>query len=150
MKKPLTISDLAPAAGSRRNRHRIGRGVGSGNGKTSGKGHKGQGSRSGFSMPANFEGGQMPIVRRTPKSGFTSIFRVSYQPVNIGLLERFDDGSVVDPAALMDKGLIDGRSPVKILAKGELKKKLTVKAHAFSTAAKTAIEAAGGKTEILA
>lgn len=150
MKKPLTISDLAPAAGSRRNRHRIGRGVGSGSGKTAGKGHKGQGARSGFSMPANFEGGQMPIVRRTPKSGFTSLFRVTYQPVNIGLLDRFDDGSVVDPAALMDKGLIDGRRPVKILAKGELKKKLTVKAHAFSTAAKTAIEVAGGKTEVLA
>lgn len=149
MNKALTISDLAPAAGSRRKRKRVGRGEGSGSGKTSGKGEKGQKARSGYSVNVGFEGGQMPQFRRTPKRGFTSPFRMTYKPVNLELLNRFSDGEVVDPTALYSGGIIDGRKPVKILAKGKLERRLTVKAHAFSDAAKQAIESAGGSAEVL-
>lgn len=149
MKKRMTIGDLAPADNSRFSKKRIGRGIGSGTGKTAGKGHKGQKARSGWSMPTSFEGGQMPLVRRLPKSGFKAPFRVEYKGVNIGLLVRFDNGAVIDPEALKGKGIIDGRLPIKILAKGTLDKKFTVKAHAFSDAAKKAIETAGGTAEIL-
>ncbi|RMH55813.1 MAG: 50S ribosomal protein L15 [Candidatus Hydrogenedentota bacterium] len=146
----MTIGDLAPAPGSRRPAKRVGRGPGSGTGKTSGRGEKGQKSRAGYSRSPLFEGGRMPMVRRIPKRGFRSLFRVSYKGVNIGLLEkRFDAGEVVEPKALLEKGLIDGRKPVKILGGGKLEKKLTVKAHAFSEAARKAIEAAGGTAEIL-
>lgn len=148
MKKPLTVTDLAPARGARRVRTRVGRGLGSGLGKTSGRGHKGSGARSGYSKPLSFEGGQMPMFRRTPKSGFTPRARLEYQPVNVGLLERFAAGATVDPAAMKAKGLVDGRKPVKILGDGKLTKKLALKAHACSQAARKAIEAAGGTIEI--
>ena len=151
MTKLMTITDLAPAKGSKRNPKRVGRGPGSGSGKTSGKGHKGQRARSGHSQSPTFEGGQMPLVRRLPKRGFTSIFRVSYKAVNVGNLNAFEAGQEVDIAALRSKGIVDGRKPVKILAGGKkLEKSLTIKAHAFSDAAKAAIEAAGGKAEVLA
>jgi large subunit ribosomal protein L15 len=149
MKTRLTLSDIGPARGSRFSKRRIGRGVGSGMGKTATKGHKGQKARSGWSHPASFEGGQMPLVRRLPKVGFNSPFRVAYKAVNIGLLNSFEDGAVVTPDEMEKVGLHDGRLPIKVLAKGELKKKLTVKAHAFSDAAKAAIQGAGGSTEIL-
>jgi large subunit ribosomal protein L15 len=149
MKTRLTLSDIGPARGSRSSKRRIGRGVGSGMGKTATKGHKGQKARSGWSMPASFEGGQMPLVRRLPKVGFNSPFRVEYKAVNLGLLNSFEDGALVTPAEMKSAGLCDGRLPIKVLAKGELKKKLTVKAHAFSDAAKTAIQSAGGSAELL-
>lgn len=148
MKQKLSLGDLAPNKGARRNRKRIGRGPGSGTGKTAGKGHKGQKARSGWSMPTSFEGGQMPLVRRLPKFGFKAPFRVEYKAVNIGLLDKFDDGATVDAAALKGVGLADGRKPIKILGKGALTKKLTVKAASFSDSAKKAIEAAGGTAEV--
>lgn len=147
MKPRLTITDLAPAHGSRSRSHRIGRGIGSGTGKTAGKGHKGQKARSGWSMPVSFEGGQMPMIRRIPKSGFHSPFRVEYRPVNIGQLDGFTAGAVVDVESLKAAGLCDGKMPVKILGKGQLTKKLTVKIHAVSETAKKAILAAGGTVE---
>ncbi|MBL4888943.1 MAG: 50S ribosomal protein L15 [Candidatus Lindowbacteria bacterium] len=145
----LTITDLAPNRGAKRNRKRIGRGVGSGVGKTSGKGEKGQKARAGYSVPDAFEGGQMPLIRRTPKRGFNSPFRVEYKGINLCHLNQFEDGETIDPMSLFNKGLIDGRKRVKVLAKGTLEKKLTIKAHAFSKAAKAAIEAKGGTAEIL-
>ncbi|MEE4270163.1 MAG: 50S ribosomal protein L15 [Thermoanaerobaculales bacterium] len=143
------LHNLKPAAGATKKRKRIGRGPGSGNGKTAGRGHKGQRSRSGYSRRYGFEGGQMPLVRRIPKRGFTNIFRVGYQVVNLRDLDRvFADGDTVSPEVLEEKGLIRGGSkPVKILASGELGKKLTVQAHAFSKNAQASIEAAGGCCE---
>ena len=128
------LHNLKPAEGATRKRKRVGRGPGSGNGKTAGRGHKGQKSRSGFSRRYGFEGGQMPLVRRIPKRGFTNIFRVGYQVVNLRDLDRvFADGDTVTPEILADKGLIRGdKKPVKVLAAGELGKKLTVQVHAFS------------------
>jgi large subunit ribosomal protein L15 len=143
------LHNLKPAEGATRKRKRIGRGPGSGNGKTAGRGHKGQKSRSGYSRRYGFEGGQMPLVRRIPKRGFTNIFRVGYQVVNLRELDRmFSDGDTITPELLVEKGLIrSGSKPVKVLASGELGKKLSVQAHAFSKNAQAAIEAAGGSCE---
>ena len=143
------LHNLKPAEGATRKRKRVGRGPGSGNGKTAGRGHKGQRSRSGYSRRYGFEGGQMPLVRRIPKRGFTNIFRVGYQVVNLRDLDRmFSDGDTITPELLEEKGLIrGGKKPLKVLASGELGKKLTVQAHAFSKNAQAAIEAAGGSCE---
>jgi large subunit ribosomal protein L15 len=143
------LHNLKPAEGATRKRKRVGRGPGSGNGKTAGRGHKGQRSRSGYSRRWGFEGGQMPLVRRIPKRGFTNIFRVGFQVVNLRDLDRlFSDGDTVTPELLAEKGLIRvGKKPVKVLASGELGKKLTVQAHAFSKSARASIEAAGGSCE---
>jgi large subunit ribosomal protein L15 len=145
------LHNLKPAAGATRKRKRIGRGPGSGNGKTAGRGHKGQRSRSGYSRRWGFEGGQMPLVRRIPKRGFTNIFRVGFQVVNLRDLDRvFTDGDAVSPETMVEKGLIrGGDTPVKVLAAGELGKKLTVQAHAFSKNAQARIEAAGGSCEVV-
>jgi len=143
------LHNLKPAEGATRKRKRVGRGPGSGNGKTAGRGHKGQRSRSGYSRRYGFEGGQMPLARRIPKRGFTNIFRVGYQVVNLRDLDRmFSDGDTITPELLEEKGLIrGGKKPLKVLASGELGKKLTVQAHAFSKNAQAAIEAAGGSCE---
>ncbi len=145
----MKIHELSPAFGSTRDVKRIGRGHGSGNGKTAGKGHKGQKARSGSGMRPGFEGGQMPLQRRIPKRGFNNIFASKYAVINLSSLNKFDDNAVVDAAALIEKGIIkkeyDG---VKVLANGNLTKALTVKAVAFSEAAKAKIEAAGGKAEV--
>jgi large subunit ribosomal protein L15 len=146
---PTSIQDLRPARGATRSRKRIGRGPGSGHGKTAGRGHKGQKSRSGYRHQRGFEGGQMPLHRRVPKRGFTNIFRVEYDVVNISDLERFDAGDSVTPEKLAERRLAHGRRPVKILGDGELKKALTVSAHKFSASAKSRIEAAGGSCEVL-
>ena len=145
------LHNLKPAEGATRKRKRVGRGPGSGNGKTAGRGHKGQKSRSGYSRRYGFEGGQMPLVRRIPKRGFTNIFRVGFQVVNLRDLDRlFADGETVTPELLVEKGLIrGGKKPVKVLASGELGKKLTVQAHAFSKNAQATIEAAGGSCELV-
>lgn len=145
------LHNLKPAEGATRKRKRVGRGPGSGNGKTAGRGHKGQKSRSGYSRRYGFEGGQMPLVRRIPKRGFTNIFRVGFQVVNLRDLDRlFADGDTVTPELLVEKGLIrGGKKPVKVLASGELGKKLTVQAHAFSKNAQATIEAAGGSCELV-
>lgn len=147
----MELNSLRPAPGAKRPRKRIGRGPGSGTGKTAGRGHKGQKSRSGFSHRFGFEGGQMPLVRRIPKRGFTNIFRVERQIVHLGDLEAaFDDGSTVTLEALAEKGLIRaGKGPVKVLADGELKKKLVVHAHGFSKSARASIEACGGGCEVV-
>ncbi|MBE6798173.1 MAG: 50S ribosomal protein L15 [Ruminococcaceae bacterium] len=146
----MKIHELSPVAGSTKEVKRIGRGHGSGNGKTAGKGHKGQKARAGRGMRFGFEGGQMPLQRRVPKRGFNNIFATEYATVNVAALNIFEDGAVVDAAALIEKGLIkkeyDG---VKVLGNGEITKKLTVKAVAFSAAAKDKIVAAGGKYEVL-
>ena len=149
----MDLSNLHPAPGSRRPRSRVGRGPGSGNGKTAGRGHKGRGSRSGGNTPPGYEGGQMPLQRRLPKRGFRNPFRREYAIVNLSALTRFAAESVVDPAALAQAGLAGGRGKaagVKILGKGQLDRKLTVKAHAFSESAKAAIEAQGGSVEVIA
>lgn len=147
----MELYDLKPAPGATRTRRRVGRGPGSGAGKTAGKGHKGQKSRSGYSRRFGFEGGQMPLVRRLPKRGFTNNFRIEFQVVNLRDLERvFGDGDVVSPESLVDKGLVrKGAQPVKILGAGELTKKLNVKAHKFSTAAQSSIEKVGGSCEVV-
>jgi large subunit ribosomal protein L15 len=147
----MELYDLKPAPGATRTRRRVGRGPGSGAGKTAGKGHKGQKSRSGYSRRFGFEGGQMPLVRRLPKRGFTNNFRIEFQVVNLRDLERvFGDGDVVSPESLVDKGLVrKGVQPVKILGTGELTKKLNVKAHKFSTAAQSSIEKVGGSCEVV-
>ena len=147
----MELHDLHPAPGAKRPRKRVGRGPGSGNGKTAGRGHKGQKSRSGYSRRYGFEGGQMPLVRRIPKRGFTNIFRVEFQVVNLRDLERvFTDGDTVSPEEMIDKGLIrGGKRLVKVLAAGELSKKLVVQAHKFSTQARSKIEAAGGRCEVM-
>lgn len=148
----MELHNLRPAPGAKRPRKRIGRGPGSGNGKTAGRGHKGQRSRSGFSRRFGFEGGQMPLVRRIPKRGFFNVFRVEYQVVNLRDLERvFDDGDDVNPATMIEKGLIrKGPKPVKVLATGDLTKKLSVTANKFSGSARSKIEAAGGTCETVA
>jgi large subunit ribosomal protein L15 len=147
----MELYDLKPAPGATRTRRRVGRGPGSGAGKTAGKGHKGQKSRSGYSRRFGFEGGQMPLVRRLPKRGFTNNFRIEFQVVNLRDLERvFGNGDVVSPESLVDKGLVRKRAqPVKILGSGELTKKLSVKAHKFSTAAQSSIEKVGGSCEVV-
>ena len=147
----MKIYDLAPAPGSVKEAKRKGRGAGSGNGKTAGKGHKGQNARSGGGVRPGFEGGQMPLQRRLPKRGFRNYpFRKEYQIVNIDFLNIFDDNSVVTAEELLAKGFIENiETPVKILGDGILEKKLTVKANKFSESAKQKIEAAGGKVEVL-
>lgn len=148
----MELHDLHPAPGAKKSRKRIGRGPGSGNGKTAGKGHKGQKSRSGYSRRYGFEGGQMPLVRRIPKRGFCNIFRVEFQVVNLRALERvFADGDTVSIESLIDKGLVrHPKRPVKILGEGDLSKKLTVQVHKFSGSAKAGIEKAGGTCEVVA
>ena len=147
----MELHDLHPAPGAKKARKRIGRGPGSGTGKTAGKGHKGQKSRSGYSRRYGFEGGQMPLVRRIPKRGFYNVFRVSYQVVNLRDLERvFADGDTVSASTLVENGLVRGkRKPIKILGDGELKKKLTVQADKFSQSARAGIEKAGGSCEVV-
>lgn len=146
----MKIHELKAVEGSTREVKRIGRGHGSGNGKTAGKGHKGQKARAGRGQRFGFEGGQMPLQRRVPKRGFNNIFASEYATVNVAALNVFEDGAVVDAAALIEKGIIkkeyDG---LKVLGNGELTKKITVKAVAFSAAAKDKIVAAGGKYEVL-
>jgi large subunit ribosomal protein L15 len=145
------LENLKPAKGSTQNRKRVGRGPGSGLGKTSGRGEKGQKSRSGFSHKDGFEGGQMPLHRRVPKRGFTNHrFRKEYAEVNVERLEVFETGTIVTPEVLMKRGLVRKlRDGVKILASGELTKALTVRAHKFSAKALERIAAAGGKAEVL-
>ncbi|KIL53638.1 50S ribosomal protein L15 [Jeotgalibacillus alimentarius] len=146
----MKLHELKPAEGSRRERNRVGRGIGSGNGKTSGKGHKGQNARSGGGVRPGFEGGQNPLARRLPKRGFTNIHRKEYAVVNLDTLNRFDEGTEVTPELLIETGVVSKElAGIKILAKGNVEKKLTVKAHKFSSAAKEAIEAAGGTTEVV-
>jgi large subunit ribosomal protein L15 len=146
----MDLSDLKPAAGSKKNRKRVGRGQGSGQGVQAGRGHKGAQSRSGFTFKRGFEGGQMPLHRRLPKRGFHNPFRVEYAVVNLdALAERFDDGSVVTLELLRRHGLVGGGQLVKVLARGDLSKKLTVQAHKFSGSAAAKITAAGGSAELL-
>ena len=146
----MDLSNLKPAPGSTKNRKRLGRGPGSGTGKTAGKGHKGQNARSGGGVKPGFEGGQMPLQRRLPKRGFTSLNKKVYALVNLRDLDAFDAGSVIDIEALGKAGLIGSvKDGVKILADGELSKALTVQAHKFSKSAAEQIEAAGGKAEVL-
>lgn len=147
----MELHDLRPARGAKKARKRIGRGPGSGTGKTAGRGHKGQKSRSGYSRRYGFEGGQMPLVRRIPKRGFYNVFRVEYQVVNLRDLERvFANGDTVSVETLADKGLVRrGKKPVKVLGDGDLSKELTVRVHKFSASAKTGIEKAGGSCEVV-
>jgi len=141
----MELGKLKPKKGSKHARKRVGRGPGSGHGKTASRGEKGQKSRSGYSQRVGFEGGQMPLVRRLPKRGFTNIFKKEYAVVNLSDLERFDAGSTVDEGTLRKAGLVKGKNAgVKILGDGKLSKKLTVNAHKFSASAKKQIEAAGG------
>ena len=146
----MKMHELSPAFGSTKEAKRIGRGHGSGNGKTAGKGHKGQKARAGHGMRPGFEGGQMPLQRRIPKRGFNNIFAEEWIAINLSALEVFEDGATVDAAALADKGIVKKASlPIKVLANGKLTKKLTVKAAAFSESAKAKIEALGGKAEVI-
>lgn len=147
----MNLTDLRPAAGTNKNKKRLGRGVATGQGKTAGKGMKGQNSRSGGGVRPGFEGGQMPLYRRLPKIGFTNIFRKEYAVVNLfDLNERFEDGTVVTIDALKEAGLVKAmKNGVKILATGEITKKLTVQANKFSATAAEKINAAGGKAEVI-
>ena len=146
----MKLGELRPACGATTSTKRLGRGIGSGLGKTSGKGHKGQWARSGGGVRPGFEGGQMPLIRRIPKRGFNNYFKKSYSIVNLSVLDTFEAGSVIDIAVLVEKGLIklvkDGVG-LKVLGNGELTKAVTVKANAFSASAKEAIEKAGGTAE---
>ena len=146
----MRLNDLSPAAGSVKEAKRKGRGIGTGNGKTGGRGHKGQNARSGGGVRPGFEGGQMPLQRRLPKRGFTNIFGTRYAVVNVSDLNRFEDGAVVGVDEMIESGLVtkvfDG---VKVLGNGELDKKLTVKATAFSESAKEKIQAKGGNVEVM-
>ena len=145
----MKLHELGPAAGSTTAPKRLGRGVGSGLGKTSGKGHKGAKARSGGGKRPGFEGGQMPLYRRVPKKGFTNIFRTEYATVNVGQLEVFDNGTVVTAAMLKEAKIIRKTlEGVKVLGNGELTKKLTVEAAKFTASAKEKIEALGGKAEV--
>ena len=146
----MKLHELSPADGSTKERKRIGRGHGSGNGKTAGKGHKGQKARAGHGMRPGFEGGQMPLQRRVPKRGFNNIFAEEWLSINVGTLEKFEDGATVDAAALAEKRIISKTGlPVKVLGNGKLTKNLTVKLNAFSAAATEKITAAGGKAEVI-
>jgi len=146
----MKLHELSPAPGSVKKAFRVGRGAGSGNGKTAGKGHKGQNARSGKSVRPGFEGGQMPLARRIPKRGFKNIFAKEYIGINVDVLDKFEDGAVVDAQAISDAGIVKNtRDGIKILGRGELNKKLTVRAAAFSETAKQKIEAAGGKAEVI-
>ena len=143
----IDLSNLRPAVGSRRPRKRLGRGIGSGTGKTSGRGHKGRGARSGGNTPPGYEGGQMPLQRRLPKFGFTNPTRRTYEIVKVSQLDRFVAGSVIDAAALVTAGLVRAGRPVKLLANGSLTKKITVKVDKASETARAAVVAAGGTVE---
>ncbi len=146
----MKLNDLSPAAGSTAKAWRKGRGIGSGNGKTGGRGHKGQKARSGGGVRVGFEGGQMPLARRIPKRGFNNIFAKPLDAVNVSMLNRFENGATVDVEALEKAGILSGvKHGVKVIGNGELTKKLTVKASAFSETAKAKIEAAGGKAEVI-
>ena len=146
----MKLHELSPAFGSTKEAKRIGRGHGSGNGKTAGKGHKGQKARAGHGMRIGFEGGQMPLQRRVPKRGFNNIFAEEWLAVNVAALERFEDGATVDAAALAEKKIIRKTGlPVKVLGNGKLTKNLTVKLNAFSASASEKIAAAGGKAEVI-
>ena len=146
----MNLHELSPAPGSVKSAFRKGRGHGSGNGKTAGRGHKGQWARSGGGVRAGFEGGQMPLARRLPKRGFNNIFAKRLEGVNVSSLEKFEDGAVVTAQALLDKGVLSKcEYGVKILGNGRLTKKLTVQASAFSASAKEKIEAAGGTVEVV-
>ena len=146
----MYIHELSPAAGSTHVDKRKGRGHATGNGKTTGRGHKGQKARSGGGTRIGFEGGQMPLARRIPKRGFNNIFAQPLTGVNVAVLNKFEDGAVVDAQALLDAGIVSKcRYGVKFLGNGEVTKKLTVKAAAFSATAKEKIEAAGGKAEVV-
>ena len=146
----MKLHELSPAPGSVRDVKRIGRGHGSGNGKTAGKGHKGQKARAGRGIRAGFEGGQMPLQRRIPKRGFIIIFATPYSAITVAILNRFEDGAVVNTEALLNAGIIK-KAPygVKILGNGKIEKSLTVQVAAFSESAKAKIEAAGGKAEVI-
>lgn len=146
----MRLEELKPNIGSKKKVKRVGRGPGSGNGKTAGKGHKGQKARSGGVKGPGFEGGQMPLQRRLPKRGFTNIFRKEYSVVNLADLEKMAGSDPVTPEALMQRGLIkDLKNGVKVLGTGELTTKLTVRAHKFSKSALDKIQAAGGKAEVI-
>jgi len=146
----MDLSNLKSAAGSKKKRKRVGRGNGSGHGKTSCRGHKGQGSRAGGGTRPGFEGGQMPLKRRVPKRGFHNPFRTSFAVINLGQLEIFASGSEVTPDLLLESGLVRRKGErVKLLGDGSLSKRLTVKAHAFSSVAREKIEALGGKAELI-
>ena len=147
----MKLHELQPHPGSIKERKRVGRGIGSGHGKTSGRGHKGQKSRSGDrKMPPWFEGGQTPLHMRVPKRGFVNPNRVEYTPVNVGLLDRlFEEGAEVTPEALAEKGICSKGDLVKVLGDGDVTKRLTVKAHAFSRTAREKIEKAGGTCEVI-
>ena len=148
----MKLHELSPAEGSVKASYRKGRGPGSGNGKTAGKGHKGQNARSGGGVRPGFEGGQLPLYRKLPKRGFKNVrFGKQYSVINVESLNKFNDGEVVDSAALLAMGIInaESKSGVKVLGEGELTKKLTVKAAVFSQTAKEKIEAVGGKTEVV-
>ncbi|ARK21501.1 50S ribosomal protein L15 [Sporosarcina sp. P26b] len=146
----MKLHELKPAEGSRRNRKRVGRGIGSGTGKTSGRGHDGQNSRSGGGVRLGFEGGQIPLFQRLPKRGFTNINRKDYAIVNLDTLNRFEEGTEVTPELLIETGVVsNAKSGIKILGNGTLDKKITVRANKFSASAKEAIEKAGGQTEVV-
>jgi large subunit ribosomal protein L15 len=146
---PLGIQNLSPASGSTHYRKRVGRGPGSGHGKTAGRGYKGQKSRTGYRHQRGFEGGQMPLHRRVPKRGFTNIFRVEYEIVNLADLDRFPAGEKITPETLAAARLSRLHRPVKILGDGKIGKALTVAAHKFSAGAQAKIEAAGGRCEVI-
>ncbi len=146
----MNLHDLSPAPGSTQVGKRKGRGPGSGNGKTAGRGHKGQWARSGGGVRVGFEGGQMPLARRVPKRGFNNIFAKPLEAINVASLNKFDDGATVNVCDLLDKGILSKcEYGVKVLGNGTLSKKLTVRATAFSASAKEKIEAAGGKAEVI-
>ena len=146
----MNLHELSPAAGSNTKAYRKGRGAGSGNGKTGGRGQNGQWARSGGGVRVGFEGGQMPLARRLPKRGFHNIFAKPLEAINVSVLDKFEDGAVVDAKALLEKGILSKcEYGVKILGNGSITKKLTVQASAFSASAKEKIEAAGGKVEVV-
>ena len=146
----MKLHEISPAAGSTTAPKRLGRGVGSGLGKTSGKGHKGSKARSGGGKAQGFEGGQMKLVRRIPKRGFTNIYAKEYATINLSALEAFEDGAVVDAQALKNAGIVkNAKDGIKVLGNGELTKKLTVKADKFSNSAAEKIEGNGGKAEVI-
>ena len=148
----MALNNLRPPKGMKHAKKRIGRGQGSGNGKTAGRGHKGAKSRSGFKFKRGFEGGQMPLHRRVPKRGFHNPFRVDYEVVNLDTLGlKFDAGTVVTPELLRERGMVaGGTAPIKVLARGDIGKKLTVRAHKFSGKAAEKLAAAGGNAEVIA
>lgn len=146
----MNLHDLSPAPGSNKPAYRKGRGCGSGNGKTAGKGHKGQWARSGGGVRVGFEGGQMPLVRRVPKRGFHNIFAKPFEAINLTSLDKFENGATVNVCDLLEKGILSKcEYGVKVLGNGTITKKLTVRASAFSASAKEKIEAAGGKAEVV-